>query len=406
LTADSSAHLQRHRTPFDSWRSMTLSLYMALVGYGVSVGVPVISTAWVELLGFTEVQVGRVAGADLGGLALGALITSLVIAGTNRRHLILLGAGLAILSNAACVVFVAYEEVLWLRLLAGIGSGIYTAVAVASLGATSRPARSYNLMLFAFAFSQALEMHVLPQLSMNGIYGVFIGAFALGLLVVHWIPPYPAEKSLDVEIDVPEETGEHRIVHRHVPKYVPWLCLCAIVLTYVNIGGYWAYIELASLDAGIADEWIGQILVWASFSSIAGCLIATVLSNRFGLARPLLGALVAMVTIVGMLALGINDINILISVFSFNLLWVFVDVYQMSTIANVDHSGSFASLMPGAQGLGQIIGPNLAATILGAGLGYDGVFTMCATAAFGGMCIYAIMYLRLRKAIPALADAS
>jgi predicted MFS family arabinose efflux permease len=385
---------------------MLLSLYMALVGYGVSVGIPVISTAWVELLGFSEVQVGRVAGADLGGFALGAVLTSLVIARHNRRHLILFGAGLAILSNALCTVFVAYDEVLWLRLLAGVGSGIYTAVAVASLGASSRPARAYNMMLFAFAFSQSLEMHILPQLSMNGIYFVFMGAYALGLVVVHWIPPYPAEKKLDIEIDLPEKSGEHHIVHRRVPMYVPWLCLGAIMCSYTNIGAYWAYIELASLDAGIADEWIGPILVWASFSSIAGCLIATVLSNRFGLARPLLGALLTMVTIVGMLAFGINDINILISVFGFNFLWVFVDVYQMSTIANVDHSGSFAALMPGAQGLGQIIGPNLAATILGFGLGYDGVFTMCASAAFMGMTIYAIMYLRLRKTIPALANAS
>lgn len=379
---------------------------MTLVGYGVMVGIPVISTAWVELLNFTEVQVGRVAGADLGGLSLGALLTSLVIARMNRRYLILFGAGLAIASNALCTVFTGYEEVLWLRVTAGLGSGIYTAVAVASLGACSRPAQAYNMMLFAFAFSQALEMHVLPQLSMNGIYTVFIGAYALGLLVLHWIPPFPADRKLDIEVDEPEPDGQHHVVHRAVPKYVPWLCLGAIVFTYINIGAYWTYIELASHDAGVADEWIGQILVWASFSSIAGCLIATVLSNRFGLARPLLGALLAMVTIVGMLALGINDINILISVFSFNLLWVFVDVYQMSTIANVDHAGSFAALMPGAQGLGQIIGPNIAASILGAGLGYGGVFTMCALAAFTGMAIYAVMYLRLRKTIPALADAS
>jgi hypothetical protein len=50
-----------HRSVFDSWRSIYLSLYMTLVGYGFLVGVPVISTAWVELLGFSEVEVGRVA---------------------------------------------------------------------------------------------------------------------------------------------------------------------------------------------------------------------------------------------------------------------------------------------------------------------------------------------------------
>jgi hypothetical protein len=31
---------------------------------------------------------------------------------------------------------------------------------------------------------------------------------------------------------------------------------------------------------------------------------------------------------------------------------------------------------------------------------------MCALAAFTGMIIYAVMYLRLRNTIPALADAS
>jgi hypothetical protein len=78
----------------------------------------------------------------------------------------------------------------------------------------------------------------------------------------------------------------------------------------------------------------------------------------------------------------------------------------MSTVANVDQSGAFASLMPGAQGLGQIVGPNIAATQLGAGLGYSAVFLMCASAAAAGLLIYGGMYLWLRRTIPALAEAS
>jgi hypothetical protein len=66
-------------------------------------------------------------------------------------------------------VVVNYEQVVWIRFVAGIGSGLYTAVAVATIAATSKPARTFNILLFAFAFSQALEMHILPQLSMNGI---------------------------------------------------------------------------------------------------------------------------------------------------------------------------------------------------------------------------------------------
>jgi hypothetical protein len=78
--SDSQTSLLHHRTVFDDWRSISVAIYMALVGYGVMVGIPVISTAWVTLLGFTEVQVGRVAGADLGGFSAGAVLASLLVA--------------------------------------------------------------------------------------------------------------------------------------------------------------------------------------------------------------------------------------------------------------------------------------------------------------------------------------
>ena len=385
----------RKATAFDGWRSISLSLIMTLVGYGVMVGIPVISTAWVELLGFSEEQVGRVAGADLGGLSLGAIVTALVITRMNRKYLVLLGGGIAILANYLCTIYQQYEVVLWLRTLSGFGSGIYTAVAVAALGATLRPTRAFNMMLFAFAISQALEMHILPQLSMNGIYWFFIGCFAFTLLFFNWVPPYV--------VDVAGNKDDAAVERTSIPAYIPWLCLTAIFVTYINIGAYWTYIELASLNAGVPDEWIGTVLVWASFLSIVGCAFATVISNRFGLTRPLVAALISMAIIVGMLAGGITNMNILISVFMFNFLWIFIDVYQMSTVAIVDPKGAFSALMPGAQGLGQIVGPNIAASLLGAQLGYRAVFIMCATAAITGLLIYVLMHWRLRAVNPTLA---
>jgi hypothetical protein len=64
---------------------------MTLVGYSVLVALPAINSAWVDQLGFTEVQVNRVASADLLGLFIGAVITSLLIRRSNRQHLIYLG---------------------------------------------------------------------------------------------------------------------------------------------------------------------------------------------------------------------------------------------------------------------------------------------------------------------------
>ena len=383
----------------DDWRGLTIALYMVLVGYGVLVGIPVISTAWVTKLGFTEVEVGRVAGMDLGGLSAGAIVAAWVINHMNRRLIVFIGIFLAALANGLCLKYVDYETVLWLRFLAGFGSGMYTAVAMAVFGTSIRPALAYNLMLFSFAFSQALEMRILPQLSMNGIYWVFIVCFLLTLPFLGWIKSYPKPRSIETK---PETTNKNN----SSKPLLAWVCLFAIFLTYINIGAYWTYIELAALDGNTDPELVGEVLVWASLCSLLGCLIATLLSNRFGLLRPLLIALFTMATGVGMLAFGINEPKFLMSVFTFNLLWIFTDVYQMGALANFDHGGNYAAYLPAAQGLGQIVGPNIAASLLAINLGYSSVFIMCWTAAMSAMLIYWLLYRYLRTRYPSIADAS
>lgn len=397
--------LLHQRTEFDNWRSLTMGIYMALAGYAVMVGIPVISTSWVHNLGFTEVEVGRVAGADLGGLAIGAVISALFVARVDRRYLAAFAALMAIAANALCLFYQSYEATLWLRLMAGIGSGIFTGIAVATIGGHSRPAFAFSLELFAFAGSQGAELKLLPYLTIEGIYMVLIATYVIGLLFLSWLPRRPVDKTLDVEIDIEEPGGHHHKVHRHVPAYVPWLVLLAILLTYVNIGAYWTYIELSTVDSNASPDWVSSMLWISSVFSVIGCLFAVLLSNRYGLARPLLVTLVFQAGIVLMLVFDINNTTVAFSMFFFNFCWIFVDIYQAATIANVDHSGRFPAMIPAAQGLGNFLGPNFAASVLAFGLGYNGVFILCALASIAAMLVYLYMYLMLRKAIPALADA-
>lgn len=405
MTEDGSK-LLHHRTIFDDWRSLTIGIYMALAGYAVMVGLPVISTAWVEHLGFSEVEVGRVAGADLGGFALGALISAVFMASVDRRYMAVASAFLAIAANALCIIHQSYELTLLLRLIAGIGSGIYTGIAVATVGGHSRPAFAFALEIFFFAGTQGAELKLLPYLSIEGMYITFIVTYVVGLLFLSWLPRRPVERTLDVELDVEESTGRHHTEHKHVPAYVPWMVLLAIVLTYINIGAYWTYIELSTIDSAASQEWVSSMLWVSSVFSVIGCLFAVLLSNRYGLARPLLVTLVFQAGIVVMLVFGITNATIAISMFFFNFFWIFVDVYQDATIANVDHSGRFPAMIPAAQGLGNFLGPNMAASVLAYGLGYSGVFIMCGAASIVAMLVYLYMYLKLKKTIPALADAS
>ena len=386
---------------FDGWRSISISLYMALVGYSVMVSVPVLSTATVEMLGFTEEQVGRVWGADLGGLSFGAIMTSLLVAWVNRRLLVLAGVILSIGGNALCLVFIDYEQVLWLRFVTGIGSGIFTAVAVVSLGGTTKPVRAFNMLLFGFAFSTALELHTLPKLTMNQIYLFFIGLAATCVMFLHWLPSRP----LNAEELAQQEEGEDHVEDWRVPRVLPVVCLIAIGFTYINIGGYYTYIELAAHADGIAKDWIGPLLTWSSIFAIVGCVIAF-LCTRFGLFKPLFVSLFAMAAIVMMLSGGITDINILVSLFSFMTLWTFVDVYQSAMMAHMDRGGSLIALMPSVQGFGQFIGPNISASILGAGMGYPTMFMVSGSMALVAMLLYSGVFLYMHRRQPVLAEAS
>jgi predicted MFS family arabinose efflux permease len=403
---DDGSKLLHHKTEFDDWRSLTIGIYMALVGYAVMVGLPVISTAWVGNLGFSEVEVGRVAGADLGGLAIGAVISALFVARVDRRRLVAGAALVTIVANALCIFYQSYEAMLWLRLFAGIGAGIYTGIAVATIGGHSRPAFAFGLELFAFAGSQGAELLLLPYLSMEGIYITLIATYVIGLLFISWLPRRPVDKTLDVEIDVEEPGGRHHVEHKHVPAYVPWMVLTAIVFTYINIGAYWTYIELSTVNSDASPEWVASMLWVSSVFSVIGCLFAVLLSNRYGLARPLLVTLVFQAGIVVILVFGITNFTVAFSMFFFNFCWIFVDIYQAATIATVDHSGRFPAMIPAAQGLGNFLGPNIAASVLAWNFGYNGVFIMCATASIAAMLVYLYMYLMLKKTIPALADVS
>ena len=373
--------------PFDRRGPFLLSLFMTLVGYSVLVALPAINSAWVDQLGFTDVEVNRVASADLLGLFLGAVATSVLIRSWSRQTLTYLGIVLAISANALCTQYVDYETTLALRLLAGFGSGFYTAVAVAGLGAHSKPREAFNWMLLAFAISQFLELQLIPHLTMNGIYMFFIVTYVVTIPFVRLIPTV-AVTSVE-PIEAQQDTKR--------PTSLAWIGIVAIVISYINIGAYWANIDLAAEAAGLDGEWSAQVISWSVLLSFFGCFGAMYVLKRFDYERPLLLTFLLMIAAVGLLAFNFTAAVFVLSVATFNFLWIFIDVYQMGGVSVADRSGSAAAFIPGAQGLGQTIGPFAASFMLDFGWGFEGIFVLCALSAALAFTIYGVVYLSNRE---------
>ena len=373
--------------PFDQRGPFLLSLFMTLVGYSVLVALPAINSAWVDQLGFTEVEVNRVASADLMGLFLGASATATLIRKLSRQTLTYLGISLAIVANALCTQYVDYETTLGLRLIAGLGSGIYTAVAVAGLGACTKPREAFNWMLLAFAISQFLELQLIPHLTMNGIYLFFIATYVVTIPFVRIIP------TADVApVDRPATQAEPQ------PRTgLAWIGIAAIVISYINIGAYWANIELAAEAAGLDGEWAGQVISWSVLLSFVGCFVAMFVLKHFDYEKPILVTFLMMMLAVGLLAVNISAAIFVFSVAMFNFLWIFIDVYQMGGVSVADRSGSAAAFIPGAQGLGQTVGPFAASFMLDFGWGFTGVFILCTVSAAVAFSVYALIYISARN---------
>lgn len=369
--------------PFDRRGPFLLSLFMTLVGYSVLVALPAINSAWVDQLGFTDVEVNRVASADLLGLFLGAVATSVLIRTWSRQTLTYLGIVLAISANALCTQYVDYETTLALRLLAGFGSGFYTAVAVAGLGAHSKPREAFNWMLLAFAISQFLELQLIPHLTMNGIYMFFIVTYVVTIPFVRLIPTVAVTSGEPIEAQQ-DAKG---------PTSLAWIGIVAIVISYINIGAYWANIDLAAEAAGLDGEWSAQVISWSVLLSFFGCFGAMYVLKRFDYERPLLLTFLLMIAAVGLLAVNFTAAVFVLSVATFNFLWIFIDVYQMGGVSVADRSGSAAAFIPGAQGLGQTIGPFAASFMLDFGWGFEGIFVLCALSAALAFTIYGVVYL-------------
>jgi predicted MFS family arabinose efflux permease len=386
---------------FDGWRSVSIALFMALVGYSVMVTVPVLSTALVNKVGFGEGEVGRIWGNDLLGFAIGSIIVAVLVAKVNRRYLVVAGIVMTAGGNALCMVFDSYTAMLVLRVAAGIGSGIFTGVAIATLGGATNTVRVFNLLLFAFAFTTAFELWLFPKLTMNGIYLFLIGTTAVCAVCLHWIPRRP----LTAEELSQQEKVEDQEEDWRVPKFVPIICLTALTFCYINIGGYYTYIELGALADNIDQNWTGLVLEVTGFLGVLGCGIAF-LCTRFGLFKPLFAGLIAMSMSVIMLSGGITNTNLAVSLFGFMTFWTFVDVFQSAMISNMDRSGAMVALMPAVEGFGQFIGPHMGATILEREMGYGVLFKASGSMTVFAMLLYFGVFLYMHRNKRASAEAT
>ena len=391
---------------FDNPQAIFAAVVLGFAGTGVAMGLPLLVGSMAENLKFSEEQLGWLASSDMSGLFFGSVLTSFMVTKINRRYLAGIGLLLLILGNYFSVQFPDLAPLMVGRFAAGLGAGFCYATCTASLSGSHHPARTFSILLFILVLMNAFIFYLFPILDakwgVNGLFYFYIIEALAIFLVLPLLPTHCDEATDEVVSQNTLDGSEVRIL---IPKYLPRLCLVAVFTFYILVGGYWAFIERAGVDANISLDYISGTLTWGQIFSISGTALAVVLARRYGQSKPLLIALLAMVVTMLVLAIKIDQITFVFSVFSFSFFWIFIDVFQLGILSNIDHSGKYAALVPASQGAAQAIGPSLAGALLSYQFGYSGVMLLCAAAAAIALLIYIYVYQNLKRIAPDIADA-
>ena len=391
---------------FDKPSAISAAIVLGFAGTGVAMGMPLLVGSMAKSLGFSEQQLGWLASSDMGGLCAGSILAALMVTKINRRVLAATGLLLVILANYLSTQSPDLLPLMLSRLFAGIGAGICYSTCTASLAGSHNAARTFSILLFVLVVMNAFIFYIFPIIEgrwgVNGLFLFYLLEAVPILFVLPWLPRYCSEQPDEV---LRERESGGVTIQLAVPEILPRLCLAAVFSFYLLVGAYWAFIERAGTAANISAEFISGTLTWAQVFSLSGAVIAVWLARRFGQSKPLLMALLVMVVTMLALAAKVDRATFVFSVFSFSFFWIFVDVFQLGTLSNIDHSGRYAAMVPACQGVAQAMAPTLAGTLLAYQLGYSSVMVVCALAAGVALLIYFRVYNALLQLAPDLADA-
>ncbi|MDO6774375.1 hypothetical protein BCU94_03090 [Shewanella sp. 10N.286.52.C2] len=345
-------------------------LATAPVGYLVLLFLPVYLEVVGIKLSLTDQQIGWLASTDAVGLALATFIFSIFIKKVNFRQVLLVGVVIAVAGNFLSVFTENFLVLCLIRSITGLGEGLIVAVGISAIGMTSNPNRWFGFYTAAIVVVQAIGLALVPiifdRLSLSGVF-IAMGLFYLiPLLVIKLLP----RKSDDYKVKQGvEKTGEKQ------PTKQLNLALLGILFFYMSIGGVWTYMSLMGTSADLALSYVSQALAIAMVAGLVGALFFA-FTGEFGKHTGLLFvSLLVMALSLLVLDKGLNETRYLVSLCIFSFFWSIAGARLFAIISDVDHSGKYISAAQTVVGVGYILGPILASTLV-EGTGYRDVVIM------------------------------
>ena len=381
------------RSTTDQPSAIAAAIALSVIGVSFFMAMPVVVSAWSTYAGISAKQAGLLAAIDSGGGVVASLLVAQIISRVNWRLIAGVGIAIAATANLVSVYADTFPLLGMARALAGFGSGMVYALGLGVLATTHHTGRNFSILLFTQVSFGMLEINVFPHLAesagISGIYMAMAVAFIVSTAFLRWLPQAATEPTAANNVSLDTSPGHLGVL--------PYLCLGAVFLFYISMGSLWAYIELIGRSGGLSESVVTASLTYTQLLSLLGCVVAGWLSGRIGQSRPLIASLFFAALAIFSLSLGITTLSFIVVLCVFFFLWNAIDIYQLGTLGNMDHSGRFAAMVPAFQMTAAALGPALAAGLLAWQGNYRAVLLMAAACLFCAMLLYTYVYVRRRS---------
>lgn len=377
---------------------VTLAAY-GLLGNTAAIILPIIVGALMDT-GLSARVVGFAESADMGGIALGALLWSRLILRVNWRLAAGCAIPVAVAGNLMCALLPAIGPVIGGRFLSGFGSGLLAAIGSSGLAQTRRPERVYGLsstanMMVAAGFVYAFTFigHRQGSAAVFGGVACIIAVCTLGL---KFLPTRSPEARRGVA-----ETRTETVARSAAIRWGPaGLMLAGIWAYFVAALVFWTYAERVAVAAGFSTPFTARSLGFAQIMGACGALSTAVLASYFLRRLP---------SVVGYIAIAISAALLLtnhvqpwpffaaVCMLSFS--WSGIYPYFIGTVVALDPTARLVSLTITISFIGKSMAPPIAG-YLARGTDYSLAYYF--SAAFFLVCL-ALLLMPVLRADRAMA---
>ncbi|EJM70003.1 arabinose efflux permease family protein [Pseudomonas sp. GM49] len=337
------------------------ALLLPCYAYIAMLGIPMSFSGIID--GFTVSAATATAAttAEIICISIASLFVSLVLSHLRPRTTIVIGVVLAIVGQALTIQTTEFYNVVFYRGITGIGEGLCIAIGLASLAQMNGGTR---LLSYASGLTAALTLAAflaVPSLQAT-----------IGPKAMFWFMLVGAVICLPLAFALPNKKIDRLIENSSIGnafniRSVSLFVLC--LLTSIGANTCWLYFEQVGESAGLDLAQVGVVGSVSMLCSILVPVAANLVFNRVKSVLPLLVACLLMAVTSYLYVVPNASVYWTIGI-TMTFLYVFLIAYARMYSADFDSSGRSTAAVGGADSLGMVIGPVLAAVTLNLDAGF------------------------------------